>query len=354
MKDCIGVKNSFGCVYLRHKSYCVFNEQKTKAEYEAFIAEVDFESHAEVQKWQVESEKFALRFPRKYAHTSGSEDCSGDYIVDCHECEECFHAQDAEYCKFGEHVFRNAHHAMDVSTVGRDAEWIYETINTGISANNILFGVQNWSSTNMQYSYGCFNSSNSFGSAGLKHNLYCIMNKQYSKADFENLQEKIIAHMKATGEYGEFFPAKLSPFGYNETVAHEQFPLGKEECERLGFGWSDYEAPKPAVKKTIPAARFPDSNRNIPDDVLNWAIECEVSNKPFRLLKQELEFYRKNQIPLPRKHPDVRHAKRIAGRNPNRLWERKCHKCGASIKTAYAPERPEIVYCEKCYLEMVY
>jgi len=35
--------------------------------------------------------------------------------------------------------------------------------------------------------------------------------------------------MMKTGEWGEFFPASLSPFGYNETVAQEYFPLSREE-----------------------------------------------------------------------------------------------------------------------------
>jgi hypothetical protein len=36
--------------------------------------------------------------------------------------------------------------------------------------------------------------------------------------------------MKSTGEWGEFFPLPLSPFGYNETVAQDYFPLTSEEA----------------------------------------------------------------------------------------------------------------------------
>jgi hypothetical protein len=36
--------------------------------------------------------------------------------------------------------------------------------------------------------------------------------------------------MQETGERGEFFHRNLSPFGYNETVANEYFPLSKEEA----------------------------------------------------------------------------------------------------------------------------
>ena len=39
--------------------------------------------------------------------------------------------------------------------------------------------------------------------------------------------------MKSTGEWGEFFPHELSPFGYNETVAQEYFPLNEAQAKDL-------------------------------------------------------------------------------------------------------------------------
>ena len=41
--------------------------------------------------------------------------------------------------------------------------------------------------------------------------------------------------MISTGEWGEFFPSSLSPFGYNETVAQEYFPLTREEVLESSF-----------------------------------------------------------------------------------------------------------------------
>ena len=73
----------------------------------------------------------------------------------------------------------------------------------------------------------------------------------------------------------------------------------------------------------------------------------------YRILPQELEFYRKMNLPLPRLCPDCRHYERIKQRNPLKLYKRKCDKCGKEILTTYSPDRPEIVYCEKCYLEEV-
>ena len=110
----------------------------------------------------------------------------------------------------------------------------------------------------------------------------------------------------------------------------------------------------PKVDKVIPAEKLPDSIDDIPDDILNWAIKCEATGRPFRIIKQELEFYRKMKLPIPHFHPDERHRRRMALRNPRKLWRRPCGKCGKEMETTYAPERPEIVYCESCYLQEVY
>ena len=125
--------------------------------------------------------------------------------------------------------------------------------------------------------------------------------------------------------------------------------MSREEVSTQGFKWSTYEAPFPKVDKIIPASKLPDTIDAIPDDILNWAIECEVTKKPYRIIKQELEFYRKHHLPIPRRHPDQRHKDRMAQRNPRKLFERKCDKCHKDMITTYAPERPERVYCEECY-----
>ena len=45
--------------------------------------------------------------------------------------------------------------------------------------------------------------------------------------------------MKADGEWGEFFSPSLSPFGYNETIAHEYFPMTKNQASERGYKWQD-------------------------------------------------------------------------------------------------------------------
>jgi hypothetical protein len=204
------------------------------------------------------------------------------------------------------------------------------------------------------YSQYCWYCTDCFGCFGLRRKKYCILNKQYTKEEYEELVPKIIKHMRKTSEWGEFFPAVLSIFDYNETAAQQYFPLTKEEVLKNGWRWMDKRDEMPKVTKIVPAGKLPDSIESVPDDILNWAIECEVTKRPFKIIKQELEFYRQMRLPVPHEHPDERHRRRMAMRNPRSLWKRECMKCGKPIATNYPPERPEIVYCEQCYLEAVY
>ena len=163
--------------------------------------------------------------------------------------------------------------------------------------------------------------------------------------------------MKKTGEWGEFFKPSISPFGYNETVANEYFPLTKDEAVKKGFNLSDFVSPPPKADKVISAADMkviPGNINEIPDEIINWALTCEITGKLYKIQKNELKFYKENNLPIPRRHPDQRHKDRMTLINPRKLWDRKCAKCGASIKTTYSPERPETVYCEACYLKEVY
>jgi len=226
-------------------------------------------------------------------------------------------------------------------------------------------------------------SSNLFGCVGLRNKQYCILNKQYAKEEYEELVPKIIAHMNEmpctdkqvrTYKYGEFFPAELSPFAYNETVAQEYFPLTKEEALEQGYAWKDPDARD--YKITKKPGELPDNIKDVHESILKEVIGCAHEGKclhqctsAFKIIEPELQFYGKMNVPLPRLCPNCRHYERLAQRNPLHLWRRKCmclptgrqairntakhfhgdDPCPNEFETSYAPDRPEIIYCEQCY-----
>jgi len=158
--------------------------------------------------------------------------------------------------------------------------------------------------------------------------------------------------MKSTKEWWEFFPSNLSLFWYNETVLQEYFPLNKEEILNQGFNYSDYISPFPNVEKIILANKLPDNISKIPDDILNWAIKCNETWKPFRIIKEELDFYRENNLSVPKKHPDTRYYNRMKWRNSRFIYNVKCFSCNKEIKTTYDKNtvKNNKIYCKDCYI----
>ncbi len=233
--------------------------------------------------------------------------------------------------------------------VGGNCSFLYNCLASYYS-NNSKFCNKISKSSDLLYCDYCFQCNSCFGCIGLRHKKYCILNKQYSKEEYENLVSKIIKHMEKTEEDGEFFPSKISPFGYNDSIAFYYFPLNKEEAIKNGFKWNNYKNPKTNIK-SISANKLSDKIENI--NIEN-AIKCEECEKLFKIIPKEFQKYKKWEITLPHLCPDCRHFHRKKKINPRKLWDKKCDKCKINIKSTFSPERKEIIYCEKCYLNEFY
>jgi hypothetical protein len=156
------------------------------------------------------------------------------------------------------------------------------------------------------------------------------------------------------GEWGQFFPRELSPFGYNETIAQEYFPLTKKQVLEKGWRWKEEEEGPEEQNYLGPVVPVPDDIKDADEGICTKILRCESSGKLFKINPKELTFYRTMKLPLPRKCFMQRQKERFALRNPRHLWKRNCAKCKKEIETTYSPERPETVYCEECYLATVY
>jgi len=122
--------------------------------------------------------------------------------------------------------------------------------------------------------------------------------------------------MQTTGERGDFFNPSLSIFGYNETLAMEYFPMSKTEASERSYTWQDnnYDPKVPENVKAIKAEEYTDQQwEELKNDneIIKQIFICTESGRPFRILKQELESYRKHNVSLPKFHPDIRHEHRF-------------------------------------------
>ncbi len=223
----------------------------------------------------------------------------------------------------------------------------------------------------LEYSMCCEGGSeNLFGCVNLRKKQYCILNKQYSKEEYESLVIKIKKHMDEVPyvdkkgrvyKYGEYFPIELSPFAYNTTMAQEYFPIGKEEAEKNNYPWD--KVAERNYKIDFEIGSLPDDIKDVKDDIVGKVIACEHAGKceqlcttAFKIIPDELNFYRKMNLPLPHLCPNCRTFERLKQRTGIELYHRTCMKegCGNEFETTYSPDRSEIVYCEQHYKEEVF
>ena len=242
-------------------------------------------------------------------------------------------------------------HCYDMLSTGKP-EWCLDCV-TPDSSFRVLFSNWCWQCNDILYSDNCHSCAYLIGCSGLKHKRYCIFNTQYTPEEYVIRAAEIVGQLSRISAWGSLFPVESSPFAYNETIAMEQFPLTKDDVLSRGWRWTD-ALPFTTGKETMDIADLPDVIGETDDGILTSVLACKACARNFKIIAAELTFYRKMHLPIPRFCPECRHRERSARRMPKKLWNRTCAKCDKSIKTAFAPERPEIVYCESCYLREVY
>lgn len=348
--DCKNTDNSIACSWLRNKKNYFLNKQVSAEEVKSIKAKIQ-SSYIYFLEIQSKYQKLKGTMVRKYIHWEKIQNATGDYVYDAKNAQLCFNNFDIEDVtySFDSLVVKDSLDLTEVYQIQQGYElhgWndAFKSAFCSNFKNNI----------NCYYCFFSTNLSDCFGCIGLRNKIHCIFNTQYSQTEYETLVPKIIQQMITDKQWWEFPPSNTSVFGYNDSTAQEYFLLDKIKAEEQWFNWSDYTSPPLNVEKTIPANKLPDDTVDIPDDILNWAIKCEVTDKPFRITAQELEFYRKHKLPIPRKHPDQRHLDRMSLRNPRKIFERACDKCSTEMKTTYSPERLEKIYCESCYNKEIY
>jgi hypothetical protein len=377
-----------GCTNLRGKSYCIFNVQYTKDVYQKKLQDMDLGAYNSILITKKLAYELFEKYPVKYLHGANNKDVTGDIISNSKNSHAIFSAKDLEDCEY----VINGNQAKDCYEcyVAVDkSERCFDSLGC-FGAQNVKASHLPWSSYGLEYCDSCEVSSNLFGCVSLYHSEYAILNKKYSEKDFFELKEKIIEHMKnmpykdkngRVYNYGEFFPAEFSPYCYNETIALFYYPQKKEEALKNGFSWKDRE--QKDYKITINAKDLPNNIKNVDDSILEAVISCEHEGNcshqcatAFKITRDELQLYRNLNLPLPRLCFNCRHYQRLNLENPRKLWPRKCQcvgeksengsytntvshshgtdSCQNEFETSYSPDRPEIVYCEKCYQAEVY
>ena len=343
---CSGCTNCFGCVNLRNKSYCWFNEQLTREEWLKRVNEV-CGSYQKIQEARARFKEFSLKFPRRQNNNLKSVNSSGEYVFGSKNAQECFEATNCEDVKY---LFSQKYNKDSYDQIGhgRYSELLLEGVGVGANSSRVIAGWWVETSHDVEYSFATRSSAYCFGCDGVKNGEYCILNKKYSESEYNQLRQEIITELKNKNLYGLFMPPQLAFFGYNETIGQDNMPLTREQTLAMGFHWQD-ELQMTRGKETLKPEQIPDNIKEVQNSILKEVLSCVSCQRNYRLTPVELQFYRSLVLPIPRQCFYCRHSDRLARRGPMKIFDRTCAKCGKDIRTTYAPDRPEIVYCESCY-----
>ncbi len=367
---CFDVRDSDHCILsanLRHKSYCIENIQYSKEEYGERRKAI-LSSWTSIEAAKKRFDELKAQTVVRYAFQTKCKDATGDYLYNCHEGRMLFDTRNAKHTRFLADA-EDPIDCWDMNNAYYKPELCYDVMGV-LQTYNCKHCSFVFYCRDIQYCNNCQNSEDCFGCIGLNKGKNCILNKSYSKEEFDRLKAQIIASLKVEGLYGSFLPPELSPFGYNETLAKDYWPLTREEALAKGFHWQDATTGT-FGKETIKKEVVPATIDEVQDSILDEILVCESCGKNFRLTAGELQFYRRMHLPVPRFDFECRHQMRMKKRTPRTLWHRNCRcegresdnklyhntgthahntsHCAEEFETAYAPQRPEIIYCEGCY-----
>ncbi len=295
LRYCRGVTNSLFCYGLEHKEYHVFNQPVGKEEFERIKKELALDTYTGFQSAVKRWEEWSAQFPRRRQVIQNCENVTGDALYNSKNAFDCYNCTNLHDCRY---VLNSAKvkDSYDFYAYG-ETELSYECV-TAFKVYNAAFCSYIIQCDYMEYSDYCWGCHYCFGCSGLKGKSYCIFNKQYTKEEYFDLVARIKAQMKERGEYGEFFPISLSPFPYEDTLAQDYFPQ-QEKVTSVAQG------------SYLSTKTLPDESRDIDAESLSKnTYLCPQTHKLFRFQKMELEYYKKQGIPVPHVSFEARYRKR--------------------------------------------
>ncbi len=343
--DCRNCQNCFMCFNLRNKSYCILNKQYSKEEYFSELKKIKFDSYGYLLSLK---EKFVEILKSNAIHKENHNinvlNSKGNYLKDCENCVNVFSWENSQNC-------RNSLRGL----LSKDCIDQLGTWHTEVSGDNSCvtggYDIKHSSWSDARYSEYldlCYEVEYCFGCIGLRNKKHCILNKQYTKEEYENLKSKIIENMKSKGEYGDFLPYFMGLCPYNFSTAIIYFPeLQKSEIDRLNGYWSSEDLSSSEGDNSM---GLPDSIFETNISISDKALICPESHYRFNISKAEYDFHKRKGFALPRLHFDLRVIKKARKASVIKSFLYKCFFCKKDIMAYYPYEWGyKNIACEECY-----
>jgi hypothetical protein len=158
--------------------------------------------------------------------------------------------------------------------------------------------------------------------------------------------------MKSTGEWGHFFPGDFAPNVYEDSLSAAFWPLSSDIQNNFWFRLS--QQPHAKLDSYFSSEALPESPFLADETTTKQIYWDEISQKPFQVLAQDINFCRTLSVPL----PDMHYIRRIFH---NLSWmpfngelrKTTCAKSGKEIYTSWTSEYDGRIVSEEEYLKIV-
>lgn len=353
---CYNMRNSNNCIFCtngRNLSNAIYNIKYSKEEYDKKKKEI-LKDHESIEKAKNEFKELKNKTIVKFSTQTKCHNVVGNYLFNCQDGVELFDTYDAKNCSYMKDTEGPNSDSWDCNNYYYKCEFNYNimgALQVSKSKNSAFIFYCN----EVEYCDNCHHLSNAIGCISIRKGNYVILNKEYTKEEYFSLKAKIEEQFKKEGIHGQFFSPEVAPFSYNESLIYDFFPLTKDEAIKRGYKWQE-RTTGTYGKETIKKGEIPNSINDVDEKILGEILVCEECNKNFKIIEAEFTFYKKMGLPLPHKDFECRHKERMDKRNGMKLYHRSCMKegCENEFETTYAPNRPEIIYCENCYQREIY
>ena len=158
------------------------------------MKEINLGSHSELEKYKnLYTEILKNKTVHKQSFNIKTYNSIGTNMTNCNNCVNVFSWEDSENCT---NCLRGTRSKDCIDLTG---SWYMEVSgNDSCCTNSYDLKYSIWcdGAKYSEYCDQCVEIENCFGCVSLRKKKYCILNKQYSKEEYEVLKEKIISDMK--------------------------------------------------------------------------------------------------------------------------------------------------------------
>ncbi|MDP2630803.1 MAG: hypothetical protein Q8P56_05360 [Candidatus Uhrbacteria bacterium] len=340
--NCQDCAHCYQCSNIKNKHYCIRNEQYSQEEYNKMIERIDLQSFRVLEEETAVWNRFLADQPFRAERVVNCENSDGTMLRNCHDCHNCFNLSDGEnnVNSYGQQLYdsvdasgwEGAHHLMRSGGI--------------LSSRDIAFSMIIEHSFTVWYSMFLYQSHDCFGCYGLRKSEYCILNKQYTKDEYESLRARIIDHMKQTGEWGQYWPLSMSPYYYDDEALFF-FPIDDELTKKLGARRRPVQM---SHDEGMSIDLIPDHLGDFDDQWHNKTFLCKRTQRAFKITPQEGALHKKLRVALPRIawHARLEDNFKLVFILPH---EAHCAECGKEFSSLIDPsETARPLWCDACYL----